>query len=285
VYELLLTCVYRRFDSLGLAARSLAHLRNVTADLQKGSGDFDQPRKVVLFEDLVKGLPTEQEEAFGDFVKTIEDSLDTKADRTTLGTIWNENPPKEADGQKLNEFINSAPFRSYCYDYAKEYKTFRSSYANRFDREPFAEANTRFRWQYGDNTTESEYNSDLERIDVFKAWFESNVMGTNSSTIVIFPYGISEPEYRQDKPGQPEPLNGITAEQLAPILGAPHLVVPFTEVSYKSKVTGRSEKLPVSASVLGPRGSDTSLIELVERAFKDAKWLTQINTGRSAFSL
>ena len=257
---MLLTCVYRRFDSLGLAARNLAHLRNVTADLQKGSGDFDQPRKVVLFEDLVKDLPTEQEEAFGDFVKTIEDSLDTKADRTTLGTIWNENPPKEADGQKLNEFINSVryPAYGYCCCYTHElsgafpiillrlrkrvqdlskllcqsirpraicggqYSLSMVRYSNCLG---VIVTNTRCR-QYGDNTTESEYNSDLERIDVFKAWFESNVMGTNSSTIVIFPYGISEPEYRQDKPGQPEPLNGITAEQLAPILGAPHLVVP-----------------------------------------------------------
>lgn len=94
-----------------------------------------------------------------------------------------------------------APFRSFCYDYAGEYQAFRTAYVNRFDREPFVEAETRFRWGVGANTTEDEYNSDLERLEIFSDWFESNVMGSNSSTIVVMPYGRAEPQYRQKNPG------------------------------------------------------------------------------------
>lgn len=43
------------------------------------------------------------------------------------------------------------------------------------------------------------------------------------------------------------------------------------------------EYLPVSASVLGTRGSDTALIDLVKKAFEQAEWRTKINTGRFAF--
>ena len=48
-------------------------------------------------------------------------------------------------------------------------------------------------------------------------------------------------------------------------------------------MSGESDLLPVSASVLGPVGSDLALIELVKGAFEKAKWPTSIKAGKTAF--
>ena len=56
-----------------------------------------------------------------------------------------------------------------------------------------------------------------------------------------------------------------------------------SQLSYESKVSGESDLLPVSASVLGPVGSDLALIELVKGAFEKAKWPTSIKVGKTAF--
>lgn len=54
--------------------------------------------------------------------------------------------------------------------------------------------------EIGANVTESENNRYLDRIEVFKTWFDRNVIsmaeeGTHG-TILVLPYGDAVPKYR-----------------------------------------------------------------------------------------
>jgi len=57
----------------------------------------------------------------------------------------------------------------------------------------------------GSAVIEDEYEDYLERIDVFRRWFNENVMeiGQDSGfdTVMVLPYGIAEPKYRDAIPG------------------------------------------------------------------------------------
>ncbi|KAL9032151.1 MAG: hypothetical protein Q9214_008088, partial [Letrouitia sp. 1 TL-2023] len=96
----------------------------------------------------------------------------------------------------------------------------------------------------GKSVTEEERAQGWAECDVFRDWFETNVMAANSEllsdAVTIMPYGMGKPKYR-DLPNE---------------LG---------------------EKLNVLA------GSDLLLINLIRAVFESASWPTEVLTGRYMF--
>jgi hypothetical protein len=67
------------------------------------------------------------------------------------------------------------------------------------------------------------------------------------------------------------------------MLRSDHAVV--AQLPQRSHITGRDEYRALSASVLGPRGSDIALIGLVQKTFNLAQWRTRVDTGRLSFPI
>lgn len=133
-----------RYDTVSLAGRTLNDLQS-TAKVFYAPSAQEAPKKIVYLDDLLD-LSKEQSTLVDGFVKTLEDFLKTKAQRTGLSKLWTDSLPKDANGLSLEEYMKDAPYRSFCYDYAREYSYFRDNYRGRFDQEPFVEATTKFRW-------------------------------------------------------------------------------------------------------------------------------------------
>lgn len=52
----------------------------------------------------------------------------------------------------------------------------------------------------GSNTTEDEYAADLGRIKTFQTWVLEEVLGGGGAdTLVVLPYQVAQPNYRQDE--------------------------------------------------------------------------------------
>lgn len=124
----------------------------------------------------------------------------------------------------------------------------------------------------------------MKQLEVFRIWFTENVMGPDSKTlsnaILIMPYGEPHPEYR-DEANPPTGTFPTVAEKfISPILHAPQLVLPFAQMPYLSKVSGRLEMRPIASTMIGAKGSDLMLIKLATEALKKAGWPTSIQTGR-----
>lgn len=141
----------------------------------------------------------------------------------------------------------------------------------------------------GVNVTKAEYENYLHEINVFQTWFDKNIMplgsDKSSGAVMILPTGTVRPTYRDDFPGDLYPMEGIVPNHLYAMLGAPHIFVPFSQVPYESRINKRTEYLPVSASVMGARGADLTLIRSVKEAFQKAGWPTHVDTGRYTFPL
>lgn len=56
------------------------------------------------------------------------------------------------------------------------------------------------------------------------------------------------------------------------------------QIPYESEVSERTEYLPLSIAVLGARGNDIGLVDLVNQALVKAEWTTEVDTGRLAFA-
>lgn len=56
----------------------------------------------------------------------------------------------------------------------------------------------------GKSVTEAEYKEHLARIQVYRVWFDKNIMPLSSKngsdTVMILPFGTATPHYRTDTP-------------------------------------------------------------------------------------
>jgi Asp-tRNA(Asn)/Glu-tRNA(Gln) amidotransferase A subunit family amidase len=104
---------------------------------------------------------------------------------------------------------------------------------------------------------------------VFGAWFYEHVMPHSEegycSTVLILPWTRGRPIYRERFGDKPLELigTGLPLQNIAPFAEAPELIIPVGTTPYQSKFTGRTEQLPAAIGLVGAKGSDMMLVELV----------------------
>ena len=107
---------------------------------------------------------------------------------------------------------------------------------------------------------------------------------TNEDPIVVMPLENVTTRYRDEWPA---PVKGD--QQLwhsllfAPILGAPEVVVPAGVVEYSSRISGKTEEMPVCVSILGMHRTDQELLSTIQRVLVAARRPTTVKTGSRMF--
>ncbi|KAM5344734.1 hypothetical protein ACJ41O_010596 [Fusarium nematophilum] len=278
------------FDNARLFSRSLKGLMGITA---KSLGDEHHeptfPSKILYPVDLVSTGETQQD-VLDAFVSALKEFLGVRVQDIDIGAIWAQNPPAEAGSEAMQAYMGHAPFRSWCYDYYHAFDQFRDQYREIFHREPFIEATPRFFWNHCESVTHAQHDDDTKRLEIYREWFHENIMTISSTpnaepdAVLVLPCGnSSEVEHRDEPAAPPTILEGVKPDILAAILGAPYLAIPFTQVPYHSRISGRTEYQPVCVSLMGAYGSDISIIELARQALEKARVRTRVDTGRFAF--
>ncbi|UPK93500.1 hypothetical protein LCI18_004435 [Fusarium solani-melongenae] len=271
-------------DRTRLLGRSLEDLLDITTKtLDQQPQEPKSPKRVLYPVDLISVDET-QREALGGFVTTLDELLGVEAQSIDIGAIWAENPPDEASDEDMQAYMKHAPFRSWCYEFYHAFDEFRHEYRQKTQKEPFAESTPQFFWDKCKATTETEYRENLRRLEIYRQWFHENIMTPNADAILVLPCGkSSRVEHRDEAVAPPTISEGVGPEILASILGVPHLAVPFTQVPYESRISGRTEYQTVCVSVIGPQGSDTDIIQVIKQALEKAHVRTRVETGRFAF--
>ncbi|KAF5614520.1 D-mandelate dehydrogenase [Fusarium sp. NRRL 25303] len=290
------------FDTVGQFGRSLDDLHFIVShifeNIHQGFSEF--PTKILYPKEFYPLANVEQQALTDEFVKILEDFLGVKKTPFSFVEEWENNPPHGAGSLPLLEYTEKSDFWSLCYDHYHGFDNFRDEYSAKFGKRPFVRSVVRFRWSVcsqsfriisekqdkdvGKDVTSQKYEEYMKQLELFRNWFTENIMGSDSKTlsdaILIMPYGEPRPEYR-DEANQPAGTFPTIAEKfISPILHAPQLVLPFAQMPYLSKVSGRPEMRPIASTMIGAKGSDLMLIKLATEAFKKAGWPTSIQTGR-----
>ncbi|KAL9013661.1 MAG: hypothetical protein Q9173_001655 [Seirophora scorigena] len=106
-------------------------------------------------------------------------------------------------------------------------------------------------------TFERQREDAIERLKTFKGWFLDKVMRVDDYTsFMVSPIEEVASNYRDEPPASPTMPKGIRMLDIAPTLAAPELAIPIAELSYESRVSNRTEFLPVAVSLMGPPGSN-----------------------------
>ncbi|KAG8164618.1 hypothetical protein KVR01_004893 [Diaporthe batatas] len=277
-----------RYDTVGLFSRRLEDLVSAAKhSLQVSDRSVEMPRRIFYPTDYFPLADDKHQKLIEQFVQNLESHLDAQRVEVNIAQLWQDHPPSPSPTARLplQQYLSKAPFWSLCHDYYHRYDEFRADYNDAIGREPFVETSPRYRWKIGESVTNDDYEEYLTRLDTFRAWFDKTIMSLSSESddIMVLPAIIAAQKYRDESPSEPEPLEGIDTRLLSPILGTPQIVVPFAQLPYKSRVTESLEYRPVSASLMGARGSDLALLRLVEEATQASGWRTNVDTGRRAF--
>lgn len=131
------------------------------------------PRRIIYPKDFFPLPDPGHQELMESFIRRLETHLDVQRVQVSLAQLWEEQPPSDslAAGQPLQDYMKKvtrfpssssdlprrltgpeAPFWSLYYDHYHASDRFRSDYRDRFGREPFVEASSRFRW-YGSHSS------------------------------------------------------------------------------------------------------------------------------------
>ncbi|KAL5527170.1 hypothetical protein ACEPAG_5961 [Sanghuangporus baumii] len=143
------------------------------------------------------------------------------------------------------------------------------------------------RWQYGQEKGEAGYAEELVHRQVFEEWAANNFLiddpETCSKSIYLYPQSSGTYSSRETYFLGPSGLPiGFSDSHVAVFGRSPDIVIPLGQVSYNSTISGITEFLPVSISLVARRGCDFMLLDLVGK-LADAGIISKVKAGRTAF--
>ncbi|KAH7145884.1 hypothetical protein B0J13DRAFT_584867 [Dactylonectria estremocensis] len=254
-----------------LFSRSLKDLLLMTTkSLGISSPEIRAPSRILFSVDLHSTMNESQRRLVDEFISTLERFHGIDVEKVNLGEVWAETSPGEAHGEEMQTYMKD------------------------FHRKPFVEATPQFLWKVGEAVTMDEFHHQyVRRFQIYRKWFHQHMMPLhatpNAEAVMILPCGTYDIRHRDEPASPPTTSRGVTPENLASILGAPHLAIPFAQLPFQSRISGRTEYQPVCVSLMGTRGSEAGMIRLVQQAFEHARWRTHLPSnplpGSSSFTM
>ncbi|KAK0511023.1 hypothetical protein JMJ35_006575 [Cladonia borealis] len=279
---------FSRFDAPALFARDIDGLETFVRAWcgPKEHPQHHKPTVIIYPLDYLPVANEKQQKMLETIVKDVADYCKIDVKNISFRDLWLESPPKEAAGKSLHEFLQDAGRNSFVYDFCDNCDEFRRTYERKHDRVPVTNKVTRWRWEIGSDITPEQRKDAMQRMEVYKEWVLQKVLHVDDQTaLVVLPIKDAEPNYRDIDPGPAFAQDVWDPLWLSPVLEAPEISVPVGELLYQSRMSERSECLPVAVSFLGPPGADIMLANTLKASFAKAGRPLAVNVGRNMYGL
>ncbi|CAI6084958.1 unnamed protein product [Clonostachys chloroleuca] len=227
------------------------------------------------------------------FIQQLEEFLGVKRVNVSIREKFKEQDI--AGGKSIDEFLSQTAARIQLFDCYRSCAPFLDEYKKTFNKTAFADPYIRFKWKLGEKITQQQYEEAISQRDVLREWVLQKLIPKNSlnevQSILIMPNGKTEELYRYRYDGRTLEEEAILKQGygfknsfLATLAGLPFFNVPVGQIPYISTVTETSEVIPGNIGLVGPKGSDIALLQLVEDFLDAAPGLhSRVMTGARAF--
>ncbi|KAK4447245.1 amidase [Podospora aff. communis PSN243] len=315
----------RPYDTFGLLARSPAIIRDVLRVGGNAVRSAHWPTKLLYPSEWFPVANKEQQQMNLEFLKALENYLGLKHTKFSVEEEWKRTGPEHlrdrmvADIEKLSHIVNVYDNYHLFEDFRSEYRqTFGKppyvspSHTKRWYGflSPKFTASARFTGSDFDfNRKDGEAKTRESRdeaegiVNEFREWSRKHLFvgeSEDSSAIILVPHGRPGANYRDSGDAAPAAASKETTtpapSSSAPpprcgavftmsMVGAPQLIVPIGQNPYHSRVSDRTEYAPIGTSIVGPPGSDATLVKIAQEALRKAGWPTTVLTARLMFKL
>jgi len=279
---------FDRFDTQCIFARDINKLDTIlqvwldNCDIAKPKANM--PKRLLYPVDLFPVDNEVQMQHVKSFVKDFSDYLQAPVTEIDLSLEWERSHPESVDEDSLDGYLSEVATRTFLYDFYHSFDEFRETYRREFQKEPYANEYTQWRWDVAKTVTREENEDAVARLDTYRDWLLSEVFQADRyDTLMILPVSEVATNYRDRKTEPPSKQNAFDALYISPTIEAPEIVVPIAEFLYESRVSEREEKLPIAISVVGNPGTDLALVALMRDFLKASNRPMRVSTGSSMF--
>ncbi|KAI1327018.1 amidase signature enzyme [Xylariaceae sp. FL0255] len=264
---------YPRFDTPCVLSRELDHLGRV---LQSWIPAAEQSSHI--------GRSSyEIMELIGDFIKDMLKHLSATLTRLSIRKTWSSTHPLGLP-ERVDEYLKDVITKTYYYAFYHLTDTFRKVYASSHNgKTPYVIPFVRRRWEKGAAVTATQHADATKKLDIYREWL-MNTLFPSLKRLVVLPVAEVAPNYRDVVSPSPDEQCVLDELFLAPVLGSPDIVVPIGDIPYKSRVTQKTEYLPVVINVVGAPGADFQLLEAVNHVMKLSGRPISVSTGSRMFT-
>ncbi|KAI1086009.1 amidase signature domain-containing protein [Rostrohypoxylon terebratum] len=268
------------FDRFNKAWYPLPHIVNANC----------RPKRLLYPEDYLPYENPEAQRLMDSFVSEMEIFLGVKAHRINLAAFWDEDNPTE-NAIPLKEFVQDILNPLVWYGFSRELAQFRLDHKRIFHSEPYIDPVIQIACEKGDEITSDDLSRILKKKDLYKQWMEEKVFLSaedgHLDTIIMYPVGDPLPFYRDTYRLHPSKLTTYDwrdkEDHQACLAGLPAISVPIGQTSYKSRVSGKMERVPASIAIMGARYTDHALTTLLKDMLAARNLPSIVKTGKEAF--
>lgn len=205
------------------------------------------PKAIIYPLDYFPVSTSEQMQLLDAFVAQMAEYTGVTPTRLSISDYWQQNPPREAGGESVEEYLKDVIIHTYYRDFYRSTSEFRARYHEKHHKSPYVNEFIRWRWSLGKPVTDTQCDEGIMRLDVYRNWLLNEVMKpTEQFAFFVLPIANVEPTYRDLTPPASDAPTGFDQLFVSPIMGTPDLVVPIEHVPYISRITEVEEYLPVA---------------------------------------
>ncbi|KAK2737897.1 hypothetical protein FQN57_007348 [Myotisia sp. PD_48] len=273
-------------DTPGWLARDLRIFPGIFEALNSGEATNSVTGDILEILYITDFLPVDnptQLKAMDDFLDDISRASGSPHRKVSILEDWQKSTPVEE--KNLHRYLHNLTRDGWYYSAYTAFENFRIKYEEEHGHTPFVTEVVRWYWMMGKQVSADQHIEIMNRLSVFRSWFIQRYMaGVSHSTLIAMHIDTVKPKYRDEHPGNSNPnVSGLRPTFLAPILRAPELAIPISQMDYASKITGKPEKLPIVVSLMGSPGSDSQVLDWALSVLHKSGRPTKVGTGPLAF--
>jgi len=278
--------MFTTFDSPALFGRDINMFEIIVGTwIDEKPASYDNlPVSILYLSDYLPLKNEVQMRLVDDFLSDFELAQGVRAKKVSVAEQWKTSAPSEVGGASLDEYFKDVGVNTFCYGLYHALDDFRAEYHEKYDKEPYVNPVTRWRWDVAKTVTPAQHVDAMHRMDVYKNWFLEQILQIGKqNTLLVLPITTQAPDYRDAAPEGPSAPSALDSLWLAPILGAPEISLPIGEMPYHSTVSQRTEYLPIAVSLMGPPRTDMALIDAACHCIEKSGRPSRVLTGSRMF--
>lgn len=275
------------FDTAGIMARDPILWRQTLdvlyASEAKWSSAFPSRILIIGFPETPK---TVFEKSVSQFLLNVTRFLNATVAPVDISAEWERSGP-------IAEQLQSVVKNTYEIISAREqahllrdpfYQDYKASHDG---RNPHINPAPRQRWNLSDTSSTQTVEAAYKNQTMFSNWFQEVILPLNKDTcsesILIYIPRVPSPKYRDNYLAGPALPSAFSTSRIAVLAGIPDIVVPIGEAPYESRITGKTEFLPITLDIMAGKDCDGMLAALIE-ALHAATIVTKSASGKSNVS-
>ncbi|KAI1456282.1 amidase signature enzyme [Annulohypoxylon moriforme] len=275
---------YERFDTPCVFSRDFYHLRRVLQSwIRPWSPSTTNPYEIVYLLDYLPIGNEAQMKGIQSFIDDMLIHLSATERKISIRETWKEHHPAGLP-ENIDDYLKDVITQTYYYAFAHSLDKFRKDYADSHGGEPpYMIPFVHERCKKGEAVSPAQNEEATKKLDIYKKWLSDTLFKRDKEVLIVLPVAKAEPNYRDTI--SPSPLDQSALDELffQPILGAPDIVIPIGDIPYESRITKKTEYLPVVANVVGEPKKDYQLLSAIDKVLEKSKRHTSVITGPRMF--